>query len=84
MLRLPGSVAGWLWVLGNLFQIAVVVRGGNAVMLPANQAIQLVTSGAFGLLYYREVPDSRRAALWTFAALWTLAAIILLSNEKAS
>ena len=27
-------------------------------MLPANQAIQLVTSGAFGLLYYREAPDS--------------------------
>ncbi|CAJ1437349.1 unnamed protein product, partial [Effrenium voratum] len=53
-LWLPGSAAGLLWSLGNVFQTAAVVRGGNAVMLPANQAIQLVTSGAFGLLYYRE------------------------------
>lgn len=84
VLCIPGSTAGLLWVLGNFFQTAAVVRGGNAVMLPANQAIQLVTSGAFGLLYYREVPSLRRAALWTVAALWTLAAIILLSREKAS
>ena len=33
-------------------------RDAQAVMLPANQAIQLVTSGAFGLLYYREASSS--------------------------
>lgn len=79
----PGSMAGILWVLGNFFQTAAVVRGGNAVMLPANQGIQLVTSGAFGLFYYWEVPERRRMVLWILAALWTLAAIILLSKEKS-
>eukprot|EP00928_Gymnodinium_smaydae_P066899 TRINITY_DN49861_c0_g1_i1.p1 TRINITY_DN49861_c0_g1~~TRINITY_DN49861_c0_g1_i1.p1 ORF type:complete len:388 (+),score=84.69 TRINITY_DN49861_c0_g1_i1:53-1216(+) len=83
-LVVPGSLAGLLWVLGNFFQTAAVVRGGNAVMLPANQSIQLVTSGAFGLLYYREVPNARRATSWTIAALFTLVIIILLSREKAS
>jgi len=82
-LGVPGTAAGLLWSLGNFFQTAAVVRGGNAVMLPANQAIQLVTSGAFGLLYYHEVPDRRRALLWTAAALWTLGFILLLSQEKA-
>ncbi|CAE7710353.1 unnamed protein product [Symbiodinium necroappetens] len=79
----PGTMAGLLWALGNFFQTAAVVRGGSAVMLPANQAIQLVTSGAFGLLYYHEVPTARRAVFWTAAALWTLGCIILLSKEKS-
>ncbi|CAE7663380.1 unnamed protein product [Symbiodinium pilosum] len=79
----PGSMAGLLWALGNFFQTAAVVRGGSAVMLPANQAIQLVTSGAFGLLYYHEVPNLRRAVFWTAAALWTLGSILLLSQEKS-
>ncbi|CAK9003144.1 unnamed protein product [Durusdinium trenchii] len=80
-LLLPGTAAGLLWCSGNFFQTAAVVRGGNAVMLPANQAIQLVTSGAFGLLYYREVPNLRSAICWCFLALWTLAFILLLSQE---
>lgn len=83
-LRFPGSLAGLLWVLGNFFQLAAVVRGGAAVMVPANQGIQLVTSGAFGLFYYWEVPDRRRMLAWIVAALWTLTFIIFLSREKAS
>lgn len=83
VLRVPGTIAGLLWVLGNFFQTAAVVRGGNAVMLPANQAIQLVTSGAFGLLYYKEMPNLCRASLWSLAAMWTLVAVIFLSQEKA-
>ncbi|CAJ1347999.1 unnamed protein product [Effrenium voratum] len=81
-LWLPGSAAGLLWSLGNVFQTAAVVRGGNAVMLPANQAIQLVTSGAFGLLYYREVAGTLRSLQWFFFALWTLGAILLLSQDE--
>ncbi|CAJ1437173.1 unnamed protein product, partial [Effrenium voratum] len=81
-LWLPGSAAGLLWSLGNVFQTAAVVRGGNAVMLPSNQAIQLVTSGAFGLLYYREVPGTRNTLQWCFCALWTLGAILLLSQAR--
>jgi len=82
-LALPGTAAGLLWCSGNFFQTAAVVRGGNAVMLPANQAIQLVTSGAFGLLYYREVPNLRSAICWCLLALWTLGFILLLSQEKS-
>ena len=64
-------------------------------MLPANQAIQLVTSGAFGLLYYREVlkesrcavllkvPNCRSAICWCFLAMWTLSFILLLSQASA-
>lgn len=81
-LKIPGSIAGICWVLGNLFQTAAVVRGGNSVMVPANQGIQLVTSGAFGLFYYWEVPDRKQMFSWICAALWTLGFIILLSREK--
>merc|ERR1711920_596570 len=48
-MALPGSAAGLLWSLGNFFQTAAVARGGNAVMMPVNLAIQMVTSGAWGL-----------------------------------
>jgi len=81
-LRGPGSLAGLLWVLGNLFQTAAVVRGGNAVMVASNQVIALITSGAWGLLYYHEVHEPRRVCLWVAAALWTTGAVVLLTQEK--
>ena len=53
------TVGPWCFKVGadgNLH--AGFTRDTQAVMLPANQAIQLVTSGAFGLLYYREASSS--------------------------
>lgn len=79
----PGTAAGLLWSLGNFFQTAAVARGGNALVMPVNLAIQMVTSGAWGLVYYREIRSPRRMTLWCLAAMWTIAFVILLSREKA-
>jgi len=77
----PGSAAGMLWCLGNFFNTAAVVRGGNAVVFPQILSVQLITCGSWGLLYYQEVQGCR-TWLWTVSALFTLAAIILLGFEK--
>mmetsp|Transcript_69052 Transcript_69052/g.202158 ORF Transcript_69052/g.202158 Transcript_69052/m.202158 type:complete len:413 (-) Transcript_69052:31-1269(-) len=83
-LWLPGSVAGICWVLGNLFQLAAIMRGGPIVMAASNNCFQLVTSGAWGLIYYREVRGVLRVSLWILAASWTIASAVLLSGEKAA
>jgi len=82
VLRMPGSIAGLCWSAGAFFQTAAVVRGGNAAMMPANYTVQLVTSGAWGLLYYGEVRDWHRRIIWGAAAIWTLTMMVLLSREK--
>ena len=45
------------------------------------QATQLVTSGLWGVLYYREI---RGRALWVWCgfALWTIVAVVMLGMEK--
>merc|ERR1711939_995257 len=73
VLRFLGSIAGWCWVAGNVFQTSAVNRGGSSVMGPANQAIQLITSGAWGLIYYREVKQPVRILCWVLSAAWTVA-----------
>jgi len=84
LMLFPGNIAGFCWVLGNFFQLAAVVQGGNSVMVPANQTVQLITAGLWGLLYFREVTSPLRIASWSFAALWTLIFIVLLSKERIS
>jgi hypothetical protein len=82
ILKILGSIAGCCWVAGNVFQSAAVNRGGSSVMGPANQAIQLITSGAWGLLYYREVKEPVRILCWVLSAAWTVTFVILLGREK--
>mmetsp|Transcript_65717 Transcript_65717/g.182955 ORF Transcript_65717/g.182955 Transcript_65717/m.182955 type:complete len:417 (-) Transcript_65717:80-1330(-) len=82
-LRVPGSIAGFCWSLGAVLQTASVVKGGSAVMMPATQAVQLITSGAWGVLHYHEV-RGLHAVAWVGAAAWTAVSIVLLSGEKAS
>ena len=45
------------------------------------QATQLVTSGLWGLLYYREI-RGRALWIWVGFALWTIVAVVLLGMEK--
>ena len=45
------------------------------------QATQLVTSGLWGLLYYREI-RGRAMLVWIAFALWTSTAVVLLGMEK--
>lgn len=41
-----------------------------------------VTSGAWGILWYREVEGRAEVAVWILAAAWTLAMVLLLGMEK--
>lgn len=81
-LLFPGSVAGIAWLLGNFFLLAAVMRGGAAAMAASNQSFHFVVSGAWGLLYYREVRGVKVMSLWVLAAAWTVAAAVLLCREK--
>ena len=60
---------------------AATVRGGSAIVMAQMQATQLVTSGLWGLLYYREI-RGRAMLVWVAFALWTITAVVLLGMEK--
>jgi hypothetical protein len=81
-LRVPGSLAGWCWVCANVFQSAAVNRGGVSVMGPSNTAIQLLSSGFWGLLYYWEIRSPTRIFGWILCAVWTVTFVVLLGREK--
>ena len=49
---------------------------------PISVAVSLVTSGFWGLAWYREVTGAAAIALWCAAAAWTMVAVILLGMEK--
>jgi len=84
VMRGPGSIAGIFWVLGNLFQTAAVVRGGNALFMPTTCGVQLLTSSLWGVAWYKEIRDRKRMAVWALAVAWTLASTVLLSGEKGA
>ena len=46
-------------------------------------ATQLITSGLWGVLYYREL-RGWPAIVWTAFAVWTTVGIVLLGQEKGS
>eukprot|EP00449_Zooxanthella_nutricula_P031527 CAMPEP_0198490508 /NCGR_PEP_ID=MMETSP1462-20131121/2180_1 /TAXON_ID=1333877 /ORGANISM="Brandtodinium nutriculum, Strain RCC3387" /LENGTH=371 /DNA_ID=CAMNT_0044219073 /DNA_START=101 /DNA_END=1216 /DNA_ORIENTATION=+ len=80
-----GSAAGLLWVIGYFFQQAAVVRaGGPAFMQPLNLALQMITSGAWGVFYYREVSCPRRVVFWLIAVSMTITFAVLLNAERSA
>ena len=81
VMRGPGLAAGGLWVLGNFFTTAAVVSGGNAVVVAQQVGFQMVTSGCWGIFYYREI-RGWNAVAWGSAALLTMLTMILLGLEK--
>jgi len=82
VLRGPGSLAGLFWCCGSFCTTAGVVSNGNATSMPCTLAVSIVTSGAFGVFYYKEM-TSWRAFVWGLFVLWTLSSMILLSLQKA-
>ena len=78
----PGSIAGSFWVLGNMFTVLAVVTGGNAISTPQVVSSQLITSGLWGIFYYREIRKGN-AVLWASCAIFTLVMMVLLGFEKA-
>ena len=82
-LKGPGIKAGLLWVLGNFFTTLAVVRGGNAVVLAQTLSTMIITSGLWGLMYYREGDQSPlRKCVWFASAIFTIASMVLLGREK--
>ena len=61
VMRVPGSIAGTLWAIANFCGIAAVARGGSAVVMAQMQATQLVTSGLWGILWYKEIHGQARS-----------------------
>ena len=85
-LKLPlvwreASAAGLCYTMSVLLTTTAVNLGGNAVVLAQRNAVSLVTSGAWGLLWYREW-SGLAALAWCAAAAVTMASVILLGFEK--
>jgi len=79
----PGSCAGLCWSVANFLNTAAVVQGGNAIVMAQTTAVQLVTSGAWGIFYYNEI-RGWHAVIWSMFAVWTLASMMLLGFEKGT
>ena len=79
---LPGSAAGLLWVLGNFLITAAVARGGNSIVVAQAVSAQLVTSGAWGIFWYKEIASWRTIFVWMLWAALTLTMMVLLGEEK--
>lgn len=83
ILRVAGVQAGGFWVLGNWGTTLAVVRGGNAVVLAQTLSTMIITSGLWGLVYYKEGDQSAmRKFVWFASAAFTLVSMILLGEEK--
>lgn len=82
VMQLPGTVAGLAWSAANLCATLAVSRGGNAVTTTQMLSVQLITTGVWGIAYYREIRGGWRLAAWLAAAIWTIASIALLGFEK--
>lgn len=78
---LPGSAAGIFWSAASVCATFAVLRGGNAVTTAQINAASLITSGAWGLVWYREI-RGRPALWWIAAAIFTATMAILLGNER--
>ena len=85
VLRVAGVKAGLFWVVGNFGTTLAVVRGGNAVVLSQSLSAMIITSGLWGLVYYKEGDLSLlRRSVWFASAVFTVISMILLGTEKLS
>ena len=77
----PASLAGVCYALSVIVTTLAVEKGGNALVPAQRNAVSLITSGAWGLVYYREVAG-KAAVAWVGAAALTMASVVLLGLEK--
>ena len=80
---LPASAAGLCYSLSVICTTMSVERGGNAVVLAQRNAMSLVTSGLWGLLWYKEV-RGWPAVVWCLCALLTMSSVVMLGLEKGA
>ncbi len=76
----PGSMAGFLYSLGNFCSIITVTALGQGVGYSFVQTSMLI-SGIWGIFYFGEVKGSERIFKWLLSSLVTLIGILSLSYE---
>ncbi len=76
----PGSMAGFLYSLGNFCSIIAVTALGQGVGYSFVQTSMLI-SGLWGIFYFGEVTGSKRIFKWIMSSLVTLVGILSLSFE---
>lgn len=79
-LWLPGLLAGSFYSLGNFASIVAVTYLGQAVGFSFCQC-QILVSGLWGILYYKEITGREVIAKWFLSAVVTIVGIIWLSYE---
>lgn len=76
----PGFLAGTLWTAGNICSIYAVRVLGQAIGYSCVQASVLI-SGAWGILWFREL-EARAATVWLSFAALSLFGAALLSQQR--
>ena len=84
---MPGSIAGVSWNIANFCGTAATTieanaSGGDAVVMAQMMSLQLITSGLWGIFYYKEM-RGWPAMVWGGFAVWTVVGMVLLGQEKA-
>ena len=83
VILVPASAAGLCYCWSMILTTVAVQRGGNAIVLAQRNAASLVTSGLWGLCYYREL-SGLAAGAWSASAALTMLCVVLLGLEKGS
>ena len=65
----PGSGAGIFWTVANVCATLAVLRGGQATTIATINCFSLITSGLWGLLWYRELKGRPAVACAVAAAI---------------
>lgn len=79
-LWIQGSIAGFLWSIGNIGQILSVSFLGESIGMSIVQS-QMIVSGAWGILWFGEMKGMKPIFGWAMSALLVLVSIFLLSHE---
>jgi len=82
-LLLPGVVAGTTWSIGNIGNILSVTYLGESVGMSVVQC-QMIVSGLWGILWFKEIRGWMAIMGWMLAALLTLGSIMVLGREHVS
>jgi len=80
---LPGSLAGVLWSMGNIFSIMTVMDLGEGVGYSVIQS-SMIVSGLWGIFWYKEIKACERIMKWLLSASLTVFGLVMLSNEHIS
>jgi len=81
VMAVPGCTAGVLWSIGNFGNILAVTYLGQGVGISLGQA-SLITSGLWGIFWYKEIREMWKIILWFSAAILTGFSIYCLCYQK--